>query len=1165
MEDVAGNDDLVKKYWAFVSYSSKDKKWGKWLHNRLESFPIPKEFRGTKLFDGAVLGKDLKPCFRDRDELSGSSDLGPAIFKALNSTRYLIVLCSPNSAKSEWVNKEIEDFKEIGGEQRILALILDGEPNSGGDTECFPPALRYPAEPLAGDLRKEGDGKERGFLKVISGIAQLDFDVLYRRHERAQRKKRIILGVSALLLITTLSVLSIYALTQKKEAVKQTSIAVAERTQAQISADEARKERDNAKRTLANFYDERAEVSFRQDPDKSLAWSVKAAEINPEILNRPRFTARNREIIGQWSAPNRVIPSDRASDEFYSMQGQEDWGISIAQQRAVVISGRSKASLLDTGKMEPILEIDFKQTVNQVVAPVDADWFALAGVGQFKVYRWSDGSLLCEQTHAADFGSFRAHQNLATRLYRDPSKRAIYSSIIYQKEGEVLELEGPRLMGWNPNCFAAEIEKAFFFFSIAESSESADKSELFIHLYPKEKGKWERLSSDLPEGFQASSMWHEAEAGVLIVTQQNNPGIAIVDLVHPNIYYLDLPEISTIHGVLRDGKELELIREKGEADGTGLEAIDIDDLSSRDLLSGKDLSSLFFARQSGIAMGWERSSETFFFEGSGQLKGQFQLPTLSENYFYLGDACRMTEIAPNLIGAFTHNFGGQTVNLVDLSHPDQPEVFTGNVSQPFAFTSVEKVDDDWCVAVLSHQGKVLSQFSKLDPSTLPKTGKRTFQCAPEFEIGWHTVDNDGRTRSWAHRDNETIFYEDGSPSEIRHKFTDEDAPGWMGGGTRILSNGNLVRCSYRAVQIFGADGALEFEVKGVHGSFFGEGAERAVIASKEGLAIIDCVAGQVIDRIETQDGIERIFNTPGSDDLFWIGKKSAPGQFSPSYYLNRWSAASSSTTHQEFLIRTSPGELINELMRVELIYGDTVFLARSTFTDVGAESVKIQVLTEAGLENSLRLEFDGSQPGRLDLWGFLPDGSVVSRKSGGAASASSLSHHHFMDGKWISTDASLPSPLEHIISSPDGGHCFLSCQEGLLLYNTREQELSSTYLNVSDREVAFASNPILGWQAEGDRVFITQHGTLYAFSRATGQYIQLLADHSREVQDITRIVSSSNGKWISTTDRDGGVITTRVPEYGLTLEELRRSSNLVGGLKVMNDHDLVPWIPVSGE
>lgn len=45
-----------KNYWAFISDSSRDRRWGQWLHKRLESYPIPKEFRGTELFDGSVLG-----------------------------------------------------------------------------------------------------------------------------------------------------------------------------------------------------------------------------------------------------------------------------------------------------------------------------------------------------------------------------------------------------------------------------------------------------------------------------------------------------------------------------------------------------------------------------------------------------------------------------------------------------------------------------------------------------------------------------------------------------------------------------------------------------------------------------------------------------------------------------------------------------------------------------------------------------------------------------------------------------------------------------------------------------------------------------------------------------------------------------------------------------
>lgn len=222
----AKEEPSTKKYWVFVSYSSKDKKWGKWLHHRLENYPIPEGLRGAEVFDGAVLGKNLRPCFRDREELTGAADLGPAISKALSESRYLVVLCSKNSAQSTWVNKEIEDFRAMGGDRRILALILDGEPNAlrqdavPDEEECFPPALRYPHEPLAGDLRENGDGKERGFLKILAGAAQLDFDELYRRHERAQRRQRLILGGIATAVILSLTGLSLYAMAKQQEATR---------------------------------------------------------------------------------------------------------------------------------------------------------------------------------------------------------------------------------------------------------------------------------------------------------------------------------------------------------------------------------------------------------------------------------------------------------------------------------------------------------------------------------------------------------------------------------------------------------------------------------------------------------------------------------------------------------------------------------------------------------------------------------------------------------------------------------------------------------------------------------------------------------------------------------------------------------------------------------
>jgi hypothetical protein len=229
------------RYWAFISYSSKDRKPGEWLQRRLESYPIPRDLRGTELFDGEILGKYLRPVFRDRDELSGSAHLGPAILAALEKSRFLIVLCSPNSAKSAWVNKEILDFMALRPEnpERILALILDGASNASSDPavddslECFPPALRYPAEPLAGDLRSEGDGRERGFLKILSGIIQLDFDKLYGRHERYMKRRRAILGSIAGVLLVILSGLTAFALLQRKEAIKQATLAIEQRATTQ--------------------------------------------------------------------------------------------------------------------------------------------------------------------------------------------------------------------------------------------------------------------------------------------------------------------------------------------------------------------------------------------------------------------------------------------------------------------------------------------------------------------------------------------------------------------------------------------------------------------------------------------------------------------------------------------------------------------------------------------------------------------------------------------------------------------------------------------------------------------------------------------------------------------------------------------------------------------
>lgn len=208
-----------KKYWAFLSYSHQDTKLCEWLHRELETFPIPKRLVGRDSREGKIPPR-LFPVFRDRDELPGSAELGKNLTEALLQSRYLIVICSPAAARSRWVNEEIRQFKMMGGEGRILALIVDGEPNAAdkpnsGLLECFPEMLKYrvdasgnltgqPVEPIAADIRRGRETKSIALLRLIAGLLGVPFDELRQRdQERARRSLllRVIAGVTLVSLL----------------------------------------------------------------------------------------------------------------------------------------------------------------------------------------------------------------------------------------------------------------------------------------------------------------------------------------------------------------------------------------------------------------------------------------------------------------------------------------------------------------------------------------------------------------------------------------------------------------------------------------------------------------------------------------------------------------------------------------------------------------------------------------------------------------------------------------------------------------------------------------------------------------------------------------------------------------------------------------------------
>src|SRR5690349_22024320 len=234
--DVRRIPRLRTRYYAFLSYSHKDKDIADWLHRELEKFRVPHSIAG-RLTASGVVPRRLTPIFRDQHELSAADDLGEEIKAALAASQFLVVLCSPAAANSRWTNAEIESFKRTRPEGCVLAAVASGEPFASDvagreGEECFPPALRDKydgrghrttkrAEPLAADLRGSVEERRTGFLKLVAGMLGVGLDELVQRETTRKHRRLAWLAAASLGGMAVTSTLAVVAIQARDSAREQ--------------------------------------------------------------------------------------------------------------------------------------------------------------------------------------------------------------------------------------------------------------------------------------------------------------------------------------------------------------------------------------------------------------------------------------------------------------------------------------------------------------------------------------------------------------------------------------------------------------------------------------------------------------------------------------------------------------------------------------------------------------------------------------------------------------------------------------------------------------------------------------------------------------------------------------------------------------------------------
>ena len=281
---------IKEKYWAFISYSNKDKASAEKIHKALEQFSFPKE-----LVRSGKVPKRMRPIFKDRDELACGEDLNLSIKSAIANSYALIVLCSPEAAKSRWVNLEIREFKKAKPDHKIICIVVGGGSHSNqGPRYSFPSALEMDTTLLWVDIRPNKKAFDQAIVSTLAGIINLGYDDLFQRHQRAKFRaitNKLILATTILLtLIVSIGITIItdkerkLALSQSETAKKSLRLAESRENEALVLKELAELRANSAEqgREMARLKAKNAELERAATENDALSLQKKA---NYSLLN----------------------------------------------------------------------------------------------------------------------------------------------------------------------------------------------------------------------------------------------------------------------------------------------------------------------------------------------------------------------------------------------------------------------------------------------------------------------------------------------------------------------------------------------------------------------------------------------------------------------------------------------------------------------------------------------------------------------------------------------------------------------------------------------------------------------------------------------------------------------------------------------------------------
>lgn len=289
----------------FLSYSRKDEEFGKKLEEALENYRLPKHVKTS------LISRNRLSVFRDKNDLVPTdTDYYQTIAGYLKRSGNLIVICSPNARRSQYVNQEIAAFLESHEPKSIIPILLSGRPNNESeanpDEHAFPEALCSALQmPLALDFTefeprsKVHRGRYRdSWYTLLAKIFGAERAEIERVDARRQARRRAIFAAVSVAIIAMLSVALVFAIISRREAVKQKQA--------------AETERDNARRLL---YASNMNLAQRSFESGNVALGKELLESYLPAKQSGKEDLRGFEWYYLWRLYNQQLASFDATDD----------------------------------------------------------------------------------------------------------------------------------------------------------------------------------------------------------------------------------------------------------------------------------------------------------------------------------------------------------------------------------------------------------------------------------------------------------------------------------------------------------------------------------------------------------------------------------------------------------------------------------------------------------------------------------------------------------------------------------------------------------------------------------------------------------------------------------------------------------------------------------